>query len=183
MIIQGIKVDDDVLTTKFACDYSVCKGACCSITFEGIDYEGCEVTRNEAKLIYANKSLLAEFVSGKAKDIVRKRPIYKKDGEIYVSMLPNGKCCLECGHCALNTAKREGVLDYGNPIACILYPLVYTKKDKHLEIGHYYDDAGICKSGYEKGAKEGISIVEFCKDGIVKALGTDFYQELVKHLK
>lgn len=97
--------------------------------------------------------------------------------------MSDGKCCLECGRCVLNIAKSEGVLDYGNPKACSLYPLVYNKKDNHLEVGHYYDDAGICKSGYEKGAKEGIHLVEFCKEGIIKSFGTDFYNELVKNLR
>lgn len=182
MILKGITIDKDVLTTKFACDYSVCKGACCHIPSDVEGFEGCEITEEEEKFIRKNKKLLAELVTGEGHELVLTKPTYRHNGERFVSLMKGGQCCLECnGHCVLGTAKYKGLLDYGNPIACGLYPLVLEVN--HLSVGHYYDELGCCKCGYEKGTRDNIYLVEFCKDSIIKALGEDFYKELIRFLR
>lgn len=182
MVIHGIEVDEEVLTTKFACDYEVCKGACCHISSDIAGYEGCLLTEDENILINQNKVLLSRLVTGEGHDMVLLEPTYTRKNEHFVSVMTNGQCCLECGgHCILNTARRMGLIDHGNPIGCGLYPLVLERK--HLFIGHYYDDLHLCDCGYAKGEKEGIHLVKFCKDSLIRALGEEFYNELESMLR
>ena len=180
--VNGIIVHEDVLTTKFACDYQACHGGCCFVENDKeITYEGCEIDENEESLILSSSSMLNGLLEKDGRSIP-KTYTYKKNGERYVTCDQRGRCCLQLSHgCALREAQREGLLDYGNPIACHLYPLVVTKVGRtHLRVGHYYDELHLCDSAYERGEREGILLIDFCKEAIIRYFGEEFYVKLKK---
>ena len=180
--ISGIIVHEDVLTTKFACDYQVCHGGCCYVeNGKGIVYEGCEITDAEEILIEENRPLLVEILTQDNREIPKKLT-YKKDGVKYIHCDKKGRCCLHLSNgCALRVAQCKGLLDYGNPIACDLYPLVVTKIGRtHLRVGHYYDEFHLCDSAIERGKLEGIYLIDFCKDSLIRQFGESFFNKLKK---
>lgn len=177
MYIKGINVSNDVLDTFFACDYKVCKGYCCHPE----DAMGCVISEEEATVIESHKELIAEKVLPQDKDKVLKGVTSKQDS-VYVINTIGKKCMLECGHCVLSDLKREGKLSYGMPIDCELYPLYYMEADNSLIIADFYDN-GVCDCGYEKGERERIHIVEFCKNALIRKFGEEFYNELSRHIK
>lgn len=180
--VNGVIVHTEVLTTKFACDYQVCKGGCCYVEDDkGTIYEGCLITNDEEILIKKNRPLLVEIFDKDGKKLPKKLT-YAKNGIKYVAVDKKGKCCLNtsCG-CALREAQRKGLLDYGNPIACDLYPLVVTRIGRvHLRIGDYFGDFHLCDSAYERGEREGIYLIDFCKDAIIRQFGETFLNKLQK---
>lgn len=178
--VSGIVVHTEVLTTKFACDYQVCKGGCCYVEDnKGPIYEGCLITDEEETLIKKNRPLLVEILNKDGKKLPKKLT-YVKNGVKYVAVDRKGRCCLDLSHgCALREAQRKGLLNYGNPIACDLYPLVITKLGRtHLRVGNYYDEFHLCDSAYERGERENIYLIDFCKDAIIRQFGEDFFNKL-----
>lgn len=180
--VNGIIVHEDVLTTKFACDYQVCHGGCCYVENDkGIVYEGCEITEDEEKLILSNTATLGELLEEDGRHLPKKCT-YKKNGERYITCDEKGRCCLQLSYgCALRVAQNKGLLDYGNPLACDLYPLVVTKVGRtHLRVGHYYDAFHLCDSAIKRGEREGIYLIDFCKNAIIRQFGEAFFLKLQK---
>ena len=108
--VNGIIVHEDVLTTKFACDYQVCKGGCCHVENDkGIVYEGCEITDFEEMVIKKNWPLLVEILH-KDRRKIPKKPTYMSGKVKYVSCDDRGGCCLCLSHgCALKVLRDKGV--------------------------------------------------------------------------
>ena len=180
--VNGIIVHTDVLTTKFACDYQVCKGGCCYVENDkGIVFEGCEITDFEEVVIKENRTILVDILNEDNRQIP-KRFTYTEQGVKYLAVDKKGRCCLHLSHgCALRVAQRKGLLDYGNPLACHLYPLVVTSIGRtHLRVGHYYDEFHLCDSACERGKREGIYLIDFCKDAIIRRFGEAFFLKLQK---
>ena len=183
--INGVRVHTEVFTTKFACDYQVCKGGCCYVENDkGIVYEGCEITEDEESLILSNTATLGGLLEKDGR-CLPKKCTYEKDGEHYITCDAKGRCCLQLSTgCALREAQRKDLIDYGNPIACDLYPLVVTKMGRvHLRVGNYYDEFHLCDAAYERGERENIYLIDFCKDALIRHFGGDFYGKLLKQAR
>lgn len=149
--IDGVKVHKDVLTTKFACDYDICKGECCYVSISDESFEGPSISIEE-------------------REEIGKHSTHRKFGEIFINCV-DGRCVFNDGGCKLSEV----------PIDCRLYPLVVTfeKKHKHLRVGHYYDR--LCNCGYEKGKKNNILLIDFCKEGLLRRFGEFFYKRLKRY--
>ena len=86
---------------------------------------------------------------------------------------PEGECL-----CAIEMAGRV------KPVSCSLYPIRVTKLTgggKALNLYRWE----ICKTAFEKGAREGIRVYQFLKNPLTNAFGEDFYEALcaaAKHL-
>lgn len=85
---------------------------------------------------------------------------------------------MRLGGCSLKVTKEKGITDIGIPLSCQLYPLLWEVKDSedYLTLGNVFGD--LCKCGYEKGKREGIYLIDFLKDAIIRAFGEKFYTEL-----
>lgn len=178
--INGIIVHEDVLHTKFACDYQMCRGGCCYVENDkGIVYEGCEITADEERLILSSTTTLSRILEKDGRKLP-KNCTYTKNGEHYIACDAKGRCCLHLSYgCALRVAQREGTITYGNPIACDLYPLVVTQLGRvHLRVGHYYDEFHLCDAALEKGKREGIYLIDFCKTALIRRFGEAFFYKL-----
>lgn len=179
MVINGIQVHEDVLTTRFACDYEVCKGYCCHPDEPSL---GCSITQDERDIIERNKDVIAPYVCDDFRDsFIQKATGMGAEG-LEICSAQNGMCPLENGKCVLSILKEEGKLTYGKPKSCGLYPLCYNGGQKFLYIEDYFDN-GCCDCAYAKGKRENIHIVDFLKDAIIKQFGEDFYNELHKHIR
>lgn len=174
-------MDEEVLTAKFACDYEKCKGACCEIT-DGDAFDGCTVTDLESKEIYEKRFALRTYVKPSYRKILEEKPVYSDQDNLYVSCSKKGDCIFHGTRgCGLKRAKRDGIVKCGIPVHCELYPLLM--EDGVLSVGHGYDDWHICDDAVEKGEREGVYAVEFCRAGIERMFGKAFYEELHSMLK
>lgn len=183
MTIRGIQVHEDVLTTRFACDYKVCKGFCCHPVIEKVGFSGCTLTPEEEKSLLRDKKILMENVPDDRKSMFKYGEFLEYNDKDVASVAGVGPmCCLEHNGCILNKLYAEGKLPYKNPISCALYPLYYNEGQKFLFITDYYQN-GVCDCGYEKGERENIHIVDFLKEALIRKFGQKFYDELRQHIK
>ena len=180
--VRGVDVDDRVLTTKFSCDYAICKGACCNKPLPGVELNGGDLTAYEAAKILLNREELSKLCDATESEITARNPVMENDGVFYTT-LHDSKCVLcnmKLGECALKIAERERVTDIGVPLSCQLYPLLLDVKDgrKILTIGDVFGEW--CDCGYERGKRKNIFMIDFLKGAIIRGFGKSFYDKLKK---
>lgn len=165
-IVQGVLVDEEVLTTKFACDYNVCCGACCWAKLK-CQTIGCDLTASEAKQIRRDKSILAEKVTDPStRRIAFTKNVYTAFGETRVAITKDEKCIYsDSKGCIIKQV-------YGSaPASCVAYPLELSTHK--IELLHHSDS--YCSPAYYKGEEENIWIIDFLKDALVKKYGEEFF--------
>ena len=180
--IGDILVSEDVVMEFFACDYPVCRGACC---IEGDS--GAPLDEAELEPLERDYPAYSGYMSAEGRAAVDAKGFFEVDrDDDIVTPLVDGSCeCAFCHFgaageclCAIEMAGRT------KPVSCSLYPIRVTKlTGGGLALNvHHWD---ICKPAFEKGAREGIRVYQFLKNPLTKAFGEDFYTALdaaAKHL-
>ena len=94
-----IQIDDcivsaDILTEFFACDYGVCKGACCVIGDSGAPLEDCEPGALEE-----NYPCYSQLMSAKGRETVEKCgfAVVDRDGDLVTPLVPHTEECAYSG--------------------------------------------------------------------------------------
>jgi len=129
-LIQEILVSTDVVEKDFACDVSVCKGACCYKGDWGAPLENHEVT-----VIQDLLHKILPFLPERSQKLLTSQPFHM----YYAAMESEGTLCHEDGacvfmdtvdgiaQCGIERAYRKGAIDYLKPISCHLYPIRVKK--------------------------------------------------------
>ena len=186
--IGDILVSEDVVTEHFACDYAVCRGACCIAGDSGAPLE-----ERELEGLERDYPAYSGHMTPQGRAAVDSKGFFEvdRDDDIVTPLMAPGTpdaqdlpCAFchfgEAGEClcAIEMAGRT------KPISCSLYPIRVTKlTGGGLALNvHRWD---ICKPAYDKGARERIRVYQFLKNPLTKAFGEDFYSALeaaAKHL-
>ncbi len=184
-------LSSEILTEKFCCDLSVCKGECC---VEGD--AGAPVTMDEIAAIEACVDDVWDDLSASAQAVIDKQGVaytdqegdlvtsivggkdcvftYYGDIEDWNTHLPIKNCCL----CALEKAYRAGRTHFSKPISCALYPI----REKQLGgglTGLNYNRWSVCKMAIAKGIQKNLYLYQFLRDPLIRRFGEAWYQELL----
>ncbi len=184
-------LSSEILTEKFCCDLSACKGECC---IEGD--AGAPVTLDEVAAIEDSLDEVWSDLSASAQSVIDKQGVVYTDqeGDIVTSIvrgkdcvftyygdiedwntkLPIENCCL----CSLEKAFREGRSRFCKPISCALYPIREKRLGEGL-VGLNYNRWVVCKSAITKGEQEDIRLYQFLRDPLIRRFGEEWYQELL----
>ena len=199
--VGDVLLSSEILTEKFCCDLSVCKGQCCvegdagaPVTLEEIaEIEDCldevwgDLSASAQSVIDKQGVAYTDQEGDLVTSIVRgKDCVFTYYGDIEWSMV-NGQCSMikDCCLCALEKAYRAGKTRFCKPVSCALYPIRAKKIGEHL-IGLNYNRWDVCKAAIEKGKALNLPLYQFLKDPLIRRFGEDWYQELldiVKELK
>ena len=158
--VGDVLLSSEILTDKFCCDLSVCKGECC---VEGD--AGAPVTMEEIAEIEECVDTVWDDLSASA---------YYGDIEDWNTHLPIKNCCL----CALEKAYRAGKSHFCKPISCALYPIREKKLGDGL-VGLNYNRWSVCKMAIAKGIQENLRLYQFLRDPLIRRFGEAWYQELL----
>ena len=185
--VGDVLLSSEILTEKFCCDLSVCKGECC---IEGD--AGAPVTLDEVAEIEECLDAVWGDLSASAQSVIDKQGVAYTDQEgdlvtsivrgkdcvfTYYDSLPSvniEKCCL----CALEKAYRAGKTRFCKPVSCALYPIREKKLGGGL-IGLNYNRWSVCKMAVAKGIQENLRLYQFLKDPLIRRFGEAWYQELL----
>ena len=198
--VGGVLISTSILTEKFCCDLTVCRGACC---IEGD--AGAPVTLDEVGEIEALLDEAWPLMSASAQSVIDRQGVAYTDpeGELVTSIvnvkdcvftyynyapariesLPEG-CCL----CALEKVCRDkhlsrqeplqdGTANFVKPISCALYPI----REKHFGGGliglnlHHWD---VCDAAYKKGRELDLPVYRFLREPLIRRFGKEWYAEL-----
>ncbi len=192
--VGDVLLSSEILTEKFCCDLSVCKGACC---VEGD--AGAPVTLDEIAEIEDCLDEVWHDLSASAQSVIDKQGVAYTDqegdlvtsivrgkdcvftyyGDVECSMV-NGQCSMikDCCLCALEKAYREGKTRFCKPVSCALYPI----REKQLGgglVGLNYNRWNVCKMAVAKGVLENTRLYQFLREPLIRRFGEAWYQELL----
>ena len=187
--VGNVLLSSEILTEKFCCDLSVCKGQCC---VEGD--AGAPVTMEEIAEIEDCLDEVWGDLSASAQSVIDKQGVAYTDQEgDLVTSIVRGKDCVftfydvlegihDCCLCALEKAFRAGKTRFCKPVSCALYPIRAKKIGENL-IGLNYNRWDVCKAAIEKGKALNLPLYQFLKDPLIRRFGEDWYQELLDTVK
>ena len=182
MILIGDKLlSEDIFEKQFACDISACKGACC-VEGEG----GAPLTEEECAILDEVFDEVKPYLSQEGLDVISSTGLFTVgtdrdletpliDGKacVYVTKSPNGTL-----HCGIEKAYRDGKIQWKKPISCHLYPIRIKELIDFTALNYHKWD--ICEGARICGAAKEISVLEFCKEALVRRFGNEWYEEAVK---
>ena len=187
--VGDVLLSSEILTEKFCCDLSVCKGECC---VEGD--AGAPVTLDEVAAIEACLDTVWGDLSASAQAVIDKQGVAYVDSEAdLVTSIVGGKDCVftyydalplpqgtihHCCLCALEKAYRAGKTSFCKPISCALYPIREKKLGGGL-VGLNYNRWQVCKMAVAKGIQKDLRLYEFLRDPLIRRFGDDWYQQLL----
>lgn len=184
--VGDVLLSSEILTEKFCCDLSVCKGACC---VEGD--AGAPVTLDEISEIENCLDDVWGDLSASAQAVIDKQGVAYTDQEgDLVTSIVRGKDCVftfyddledihDCCLCALEKAYRVGKTRFCKPVSCALYPIRAKKIGEDL-IGLNYNRWDVCKAAIEKGKALNLPLYQFLKEPLIRRFGEAWYQDLLE---
>lgn len=172
--IGDVLVSADIVSEFFACDYPVCKGACCIVGDSGAPVE-----EDEIPVLERDYPLFCEHLSQQGREAAETSGFFAvdRDGDLVTPLVPGSEecayCCFEGENCLCGIEKAG--LD--KPISCALYPIRIKKfRGGGMALNlHRWD---ICRCAFERGRREGIRAYRFLKAPIIRRFGPDFYEAL-----
>ena len=81
--------------------------------------------------------------------------------------------------CAIQKAYFENKIDFIKPISCHLFPIRINGKKRNIL---KYEIINECNDALDKGLLEGVPVMKFVKDGIIRECGKHFYYNLEKRI-
>lgn len=179
--IGDILVSEDVVMEYFACDYAVCRGACCIAGDSGAPLE-----ERELESLERDYPAYSGLMTPQGRAAVDAKGFFEvdRDNDIVTPLMaPEGEDAkdLPCAFCHFGEAgeclcaiEMAGKV---KPASCSLYPIRVTKlTGGGLALNvHHWD---ICKPAFEKGQREGIRVFQFLKNPLTNSFGEDFYAAL-----
>jgi hypothetical protein len=178
--IGDILVSEDVILEYFACDYPVCKGACCII-----GDSGAPLKEEELDSIEANYGSFSPLMRPEGRQAVEEKGFFEidRDGDLVTPLVPGSEECAYClfenGNCFCSIERQffAGKSSFRKPISCQLYPVrVVDLGGGRLGLNlHRWD---ICRCAFERGRREGIRAYQFLREPLTEAFGADFYEAL-----
>ena len=119
-------VSSQVFERKFVCDLNACKGACC---IEG--NSGAPLELQEIDLLEDNLEKIEPYMRNEGKEAVRELGVFymDEDNEPATTLVNGAECAFVyfdkqgITKCAIETAYREGEIDFNKPQSCHLYPI------------------------------------------------------------
>ena len=195
--VGDVLLSSEILTEKFCCDLSVCKGECC---VEGD--AGAPVTMEEIAEIEDCLDAVWGDLSASAQSVIDKQGVAYTDQEgDLVTSIVRGKDCVftyyddinptpdpsperggefirGCCLCALEKAYRAGKTRFCKPVSCALYP-IREKRLGYGLVGLNYNRWEVCKMAVAKGVLEDLRLYQFLREPLIRRFGEAWYQELL----
>ena len=172
--IGDVLVSEDVVCEFFACDYPVCKGACCIVGDSGAPLE-----EEEIPALERDYPSFCSLMSNAGRTAAESSGFFAVDreGDLVTPLVPGTEECAYCrfeGDNCLCAIEKAGLT---KPISCALYPIRVKKfKGGGMALNlHRWD---ICKCAFERGKREGIRVYQFLREPLIRRFGPEFYEAL-----
>ncbi len=182
LIIDEKLVSDEIFTSKFVCNLTACKGACC---WEG-DY-GAPLEDEEIKILEDILPEVEPYLSIESKQAIEKLGVatwFEDCKEYGTSLLDNGACVFltfeknGMAKCGIEKAWEEGKIEYKKPISCHLYPIRINKIESLDFEALNYDEWDICSAACSLGESLKVPVFRFLKEALIRRYGQEFYNAL-----
>jgi len=179
--VDDVILSEDIATSKFACDITRCKGACCVVGDAGAPVE-----RGEIPILRKAFGLLKHRLNPKAVSAALKEGVVQKNskGRFEITCVENNDCIFvekdENGvaTCAIQNAFYRGELNWEKPLSCHLYP-IRLKKISGMDYANFEYIPEMCGAGCSNGNATGTYLSDFLGKALKRRYGTDWYGDFV----
>lgn len=177
IVVKNVLLRQEIIDTKFACTLEKCKGACCTLES---DY-GAPLLEEEISQIHDSLAVVTDYLSEiHLNKLVKDGFWERKNGELMVSSINRRNCVfsfIENGiaKCAFEKAFLEGKTNFRKPLSCHLFPIRVKKFGGDVL---RYEEFSECAPAIEKGKKENISLIDFCKTALIRLYDNNWYSKL-----
>ena len=181
--VRMIKIGDallseDVFDEHFACDLSACKGACC---VEGDS--GAPLTQAEVGQLEMAWEHVAPLLSERGRQAVEAQGLAVKDsdGDLVTPLVEGKECAYTVfdadgtAKCGLEQAYFAGKTQWRKPLSCHLYPIRAKELIDFTALN--YHRWPICEAARLCGKAGKMSVLDFCKDALIRKFGEPWYEE------
>jgi len=174
--VGDVLLSSEIITEKFCCDLSVCKGECC---IEGD--AGAPVTIEEVAEIEDCLDTVWGDLSAQAQAVIDRQGVAYTDSEgDLVTSIVGGKDCVFTYYddIAWTTAVRAGRTRFCKPVSCALYPIREKRLGGGLT-GLNYHRWKVCKMAVAKGIEKDVRLYQFLREPLIRRFGEAWYEELL----
>ncbi len=173
--IDGKIVSKDILTERFACDLTQCKGICC---VEG--NAGAPLLEDEVPILEREFEAYRPYLSPEGVRSIETQgfAVTDEDGDLTTPLIDRAECAYVANDngvtlCGIERAFREGKCGLMKPVSCHLYPIrVLTFGDGSQ--GLTYHRWSVCAAACGKGDP----IYKALREPIIRQFGEEFYHQL-----
>jgi len=177
----------DVGKAEFACDLSVCKGACCTMP----GGRGAPILQSEIPEVERAFPIVKKYLPEKVLRTIEEEGIWKNeiDGTFSISTVGRKECIFvhwegDIALCSIQTAFRNNeITGFEKPISCHLFPIRIYPDVKDNSYYILYEEIDECEGGRVRGKAERIPLLEFLKHPLARALGKERTEMLLESLK
>ena len=180
--IEDIVVNKEIVNTKFTCDVSICKGACCTMESE----YGAPLMNYEIAEIEKNMKGIKKYLPKLHLDSIEQNGFWEdKHDQLMTKSIKNRECVFvyyknDIAKCSIEEAYNNGDSDFLKPISCHLFPI---RVDNFGGPVLRFEEYSECNCALEKGEKTQISTMDFCKDALHRLLGKKWFEQLKEFLR
>ncbi|HSP87174.1 MAG TPA: DUF3109 family protein [Ignavibacteriaceae bacterium] len=175
--IDNILVGKEIAKTKFVCDLKKCKGACCTLDSEF----GAPLMDEELELIDGVLDKVKDYLPENHRQEIEAKGFYeRKDNQLMTRSFSSKACVFvyyenEIAKCGIEKAFLDGKTDFKKPISCHLFPIRISEFGGEVLRFEKFSE---CSPALDKGKEEGINLVDFLKDSLIKKYGINWYLKL-----
>jgi hypothetical protein len=175
--VGNVLVEKDLLNSFFSCDLHECRGACC------VEGElGAPLSAAEALQLHdLPEELLRKLPEKGLRYLRRHGPVEVYQGVQYTRTIENEECVFTVVRdgitfCAIEIARREGVLGFDKPISCRLFPIRVRKK---FGLDYLvYEQHSVCRTARKAGRECKVQLIDYLSPALELRYGRDWVAEL-----
>ena len=179
-----IQIDDkivssELLTERFCCDLSHCKGIFC---VEG--NAGAPLEIDEVEVLEHEWEAYRPYMKPEGIEAVERQGfmVLDEDGDLTTPLIGEAECAYSFEEngvtmCAIERAWREGRTPFRKPISCHLYPIRLITLSNGT-VGLNYHRWDVCDSARRLGRKLGTPVYRVLREPIVRRFGEPFFAAL-----
>lgn len=168
----------DLLEKKFICDLPVCLGNCCRYGDSGAPLE-----QEEVLILEEIKETVMPYLRESGISAIMEKGTSLKDfeGDMVTPLIGNEECAYTIVQgnifmCGIEKAWLDGRTGFRKPLSCHLFPARMKRYRDFTAVN--IEEWSICMAASDKGRKEGVYAIEFLKEPLTRALGSEVYDQL-----
>jgi hypothetical protein len=177
--IDGKIVSTDIITEKFLCDLSACRGICC---VEG--NAGAPLESDEERLLAEEYPAFKSFMTAAGVAEIERQgvAVVDGDGDLVTPLVGDAECAYSYNDggvtlCAIEKAWAEGRTTFRKPVSCHLYPIRVVKFGDG-SVGLNYHRWAVCEGARVLGREKGVPVYRMLREPIVRRFGQEFFEAL-----
>ncbi len=175
--VEDVLVRPEVFNINFECDLDKCKGACCTLESEF----GAPLLEEEVDKIKRILNIIKKYLPKRHVYEIEENGFYEvKNGEFLTRSINNRACVFvyydgDIAKCGIEKAFLDGKVKFKKPISCHLFPVRVSKFGGPVL---RYEKFSECKPALEKGEKNKLSLIDFCRESLTRLYGTKWYSKI-----